>query len=77
MKLASRMWCELRPQIWRRCKVMPALVARAMKNSSPSSVSKLPTCSAGMSRLQWHCPRPETSMAAMTQVSSIGRMQEP
>ena len=47
LKQPSRMWWLLVPSSWRMCSVMPAQRVKASQNSSPSSVSKVPTFSVG------------------------------
>ncbi len=70
------MWWAFSPANMRTCRVTPALVANAMKNSLASEVSNCPSRHSGTSTSQCSWPRPEMSTAASTSVSSMGRYCE-
>ena len=71
------MWWLLAPSRRATLRVRPAFIAKAVKNSRTSSVSKLPIFGLGNSTFQTRNGRPERSSAARTSASSIGSRQAP
>ena len=77
LKQPSMMWWLFFPASSLMCRVMPAFMQKAVKNSSTSSVSKVPTFSVGMGRSKHRKLRPDTSTAVRIKASSMGSVVSP